>query len=99
MFMANRIDRTTGGDDWSRPLPDMVAVSIEPRRYGIPLVTPNVGLRKRLRLECPDGAVDLFVVNQGQDAVDRFRAATSSERRRFVPVVSSLRDGAGALLG
>ena len=78
MFMANRIDQATGGEDWSRPLTDIVGISVEPRRYGIPLLTPNVGLRKRLRLECRDGAVDLFVVNQVEDVVDRVRSATSS---------------------
>ncbi len=76
--MANHVDRATGGNDWSRPLADIVAVSIERRHYGIPQVTPNVCLRKRLRVECRDGAVELFVVNRVQDVADRVRAATST---------------------
>lgn len=78
IFMANRVDHATGGDDWSRPLTDIVNVSVEPRRYGIPLVTANVGLRQRLRMECRDGTAELFVVNHVEEAVDRVRSATST---------------------
>ena len=78
IFMANRFDHAAGGDDWSRPLTDIVVVSIEPRSFGIPLVTPDVDLRRRLRMECRDGTVELFVVNHVEDAADRVRAAISS---------------------
>lgn len=78
IFMANRVDHATGGRDWSRPLTDVVTVSVESRHYGIPLVTPNVGLRQRLRMECRDGTVELFVVNHVEDVVGRVHAAMSS---------------------
>ena len=77
IFMPNRVDNATGGQSWSRDLTDIAKVAVEPRHYGIPFVTKDVGLRRRLRLEGRDGTIDVFLVNKVNEAVVRLEAAIS----------------------
>ncbi len=76
IFMPNRIDSATGGLAWSRDLADVRRVAIEPRHFGVPFVTSDVGFRRRLRLEARGGEVDIFLVNRVDAALSRITAAT-----------------------
>ncbi len=78
IFLPNRVDEATGGIAWCRDLSDIAAVTVEPRHFGVPFVTANVGLRKRLRIEARDAAVDLFLVNGLSEAVHRIEAAIAT---------------------
>lgn len=60
MFRPHRFDRATGAGVWSIALDEIAAVGVEPRTWN-PL---DGGLRKRLRVELPGGAAELFVVSR-----------------------------------
>lgn len=75
VFTPHKLDGATGGESWSRDLGRISRVAIEPRHLGLPLVTPNVGLRRRLRIEEHDGTVNVFVVNRVEDVVSAIAAA------------------------
>lgn len=75
IFLPNRVDKVTGGQSWSRDLTDIARVEVEPRHYGIPFVTKDVGLRRRLRVEGRDGTIEIFLVNRVKHAVARLEAA------------------------
>ena len=80
IFVPNMVDLATGGRHWNRDLQDIARVGPEPRHFGIPFVTKDVGLRKRLRVEARDGSVDIFLVNRVSAAVRRLEAAVSTRR-------------------
>lgn len=77
IFMPHKFDSATWGKPWSQDLARITKVAIEPRHYGVPLVTPNVGLRRRLRIEEHDGTVNLFVINRVEDVAGAIAAAIS----------------------
>ncbi len=80
IFMVNRVDGSLGGESWSRALTEVSRVAVEKRHLGIPLVTKDVGLRRRLRLELNDRSVEIFLVNRATHAVRTLRAAISDLR-------------------
>lgn len=78
IFMPHKVDRATGGNSWSQDLANITRAAIEPRHYGVPLVTRDVGLRRRLRVEQHDGTVDVFVVNRVEDVVGSINEALAT---------------------
>ncbi len=80
LFMPNRFDDATGGDEWGCPLGDITAVGVEPRRPAIPFVGRTAALRRRLRVDLGSGDREVFVVNGVNEAVEVLRAATAAGR-------------------
>jgi hypothetical protein len=66
-FVLNVVDTHTGGQAWVCRLADIRSVGIEPRNPR----DMSGGIRKRLRIESSDGAVDLFVVNRLNRVIPR----------------------------
>ncbi len=78
IFVANRFDKSTGGDSWVRPLRDVTSVLIEPAHAAIPFLGLTARMRRRLRLEGRDGEIALFVVNRVDESARMIQAAVAS---------------------
>ncbi len=78
LFMPNRFDDATGGEEWGCPLGDITAVGVEPRRPAMPFLGRSAALRRRLRVDLRSGDREIFVVNRVTEAAEVLRAATAA---------------------
>lgn len=75
-FRPHGFDQALFGRGWSAPLPRIRSVGIEPRG-----LNPFSGaLRKRLRVEMDDGAVEMFVVSRVKEVQEQIAGAVARAR-------------------
>jgi hypothetical protein len=74
IHQPNRLCMGASGRPWSTPRTSISQVTVEPRRWTIPLFGMTAGLRNRLRLELVDGSAQLFVVKHLDKVLGDLRA-------------------------
>jgi hypothetical protein len=75
-FQPHRFDRALAGKGWSTQLAAVRSVGSEPRGLN-PLNGP---LRARRRIELDDGSVELFVVTNLDEVMERIEVAVTAAR-------------------
>ena len=80
IFVPHRVDEVTGGESWCCPVAQVALVTVERAQLIVPLLGLTARLRRRLRLELRDGAVELFVVNRVNAVVAALSGAVDSPK-------------------